>query len=180
MARRSHGFSRARGGARRSTGWEAGPGSLSGVDAAFSASTSIIIGTGVGPVVDGLTLIRTRGEMLVSLASVVATQDGFLFGLGIGIVTADAFAIGVTATPTPLEDADWDGWLWHTLTHVFAPTSTGVAEASDAVVVRVPIDSKAMRKVGINEVIYMVAESSETGTAVATVYGLSRILFKNP
>ena len=179
MAHSRRGFVRDRG-PRRQTSWEQGPGSITGVDQEFTSDASAIIGNGVNPLIPGLTIVRIRGEMLVSLKSVTAALEGYLVALGIGMVSADAFAIGITAVPTPLSDPEWGGWMWHDIIHVFAPTATGVAEAGAAVTARVKIDSKAMRKFGGNEVLYIAAEADETGTAVMNVYGLTRLLVKLP
>ncbi len=104
------------------------------------------------------TLIRSRGSIGVHPTDF--TADGNVVGaFGAGIVSFEAAAIGVTAVPHPYRDSDWGGWMiWESyqfrLEHdsnigKFMPT------------IRIPIDSKAMRKVGPNEVIVFVAESQE-------------------
>ena len=176
MARRSRGSYPVRT-SHRQTGWELGPGSEAGTPLSLSASSSGIIGSGVAPVVDGLTIVRTRGEMLFYLDSATADNDGFLVAVGIGIVTADAFAIGATAVPSPLSDADWDGWLFYDFRHVFAEVAA-IDTADRGWTARLVIDSKAMRRIGVNDVVFMTAEGAETGTSVVRCYGISRMLFK--
>ncbi len=108
----SRGFVR---GPRRLTSWALGPG---GYDIAtldrqqFTASQTLIIGSGVTPIIDNLTVVRIRGFIDFGLRSADAVLAGFNFVAGIGIVSGDAFAIGVTATPNPFDDTDWPGWLW--------------------------------------------------------------------
>jgi len=72
------------------------------------------------------------------------------------IVSDEAFAAGSAAIPRPFDDDDWGGWLVHGyyINHLefqgaqsehFAPTQD--------------IDSKAMRKVGVNETLVWMVES---------------------
>ena len=77
-----------------------------------SSSGSAFLGSGVTPVVSGLTLVRTRGQLFATLAVSSAAGDGYTGVWGIGKVTAAAFAAGLTAIPTPITEADWDGWLY--------------------------------------------------------------------
>ena len=126
--------------------------------------------------VDGLTIVRTRGEMLFSLRSTSAVGEGFLVGAALGIVTNDAFAVGVTAVPSPIDDIDWDGWYWHQLVHLFE--AVGVSDDGITTNARIQIDSKAMRKIGVNETAFMVIEGAEVGTSVVAAFGLTRMLLK--
>ena len=176
MARRLRGFSQGRtSGKRRQTGWEAGPGSLTMAEGTLSGSGNLIIGSGIAPVVDGLTLVRTRGDITMGLRTAGSVGDGFLVGVGIGIVTNDAFAVGVTAVPSPIDDMDWDGWLFHKLVNLFTVVGT---EDNPVTAARIDVDSKAMRKIGINETMYLSAQGVEVGVATMAIAGITRTLFK--
>ena len=163
--------------ARRKTGWEDGPGVLT-TSIPISANTAFIVGSGQEFLFDGDTVVRIRGSMLLQLTNVTASGDGFVGAVGIGIVSTPAFAVGATAVPTPITESEWDGWMWHQFLNV-----TGSADLTDqgpALGQRVEIDSKAMRKVGTEQVIYMAVELTETGTAVAEFVANTRMLLKLP
>ena len=179
MGRRSSsGFARApvRTG-RRQTGWELGPGgddlaTLDEVD--VSASSVSILGSGVAPTVDGLTIVRVRGMIEVTSQVLTAIGDGVNFAFGIGVVTAAAFAIGVTAVPTPFTEASWEGWLWHQFVGVHgSPTIRTISNP-----INIEIDSKAMRKIGSDEVLMLAMEAGTIGTVTVSVRAVTRVLFK--
>ena len=46
------------------------------------------------------------------LSAATSALDGFNGAFGIGLVTRQALAVGVSAVPTPLDEEDWDGWLY--------------------------------------------------------------------
>jgi len=175
------GFSRGRlptRGSRRQTGWEEGPGGDLAPEL-FTASSSVILGSGVAALSDGLTVVRLRGELQAYMTAVVAANDGYSCAVGACIVSNDAFAIGVTAVPTPIEDMDWNGWLYHRFFHVHS-VSTAVTATDSSLVLRFEVDSKAMRKIAVNETLCMVMEVLERGTASLSVWFDSRILLKLP
>ena len=165
---------------RRRTEWSLGPGGddIATLDAATaSASVNSVFGSGVIPLVGGLTITRIRGFVQLSLESATAAGDGYQYGLGIGIVTSDAFTVGITAIPKPFTDADWGGWLWHHIGAINAPIAGG-AGAVPLDNTRIEIDTKAMRKWSLNESLFLVGEFGETGTAVITFMGATRMLVK--
>ena len=104
------------------------------------------------------TLIRSRGSIGVHPTSFAA--DGNVVGaFGAGIVTAEALAIGITALPHPYRDSDWGGWMiWESFQFRLEFAS---AVGFEMPTIRIPIDSKAMRKVEPNEALVFVAESQE-------------------
>ena len=182
----AHGRSFSRGSARaprRLTSWELGPG---GDDAAFdvqlvAATSNIIFGSGITPVIPHLTVTRLRGLFKYSLRSADAAGSGFSGAVGIGIVSADAFGVGVTAVPKPFADAQWPGWLWHHFFHTTAPIGALSASNDQSVgETSVVIDSKAMRKLRLNEVLFAVAELNEVTSASVLVALVSRVLVKLP
>ena len=158
----------------RQTGWEEGPGTLDGL--AISTETSAILGSGQAAIGDGQTIIRLRGFAELIITSAGSPADGFTGAMGIGIVSAPAFAIGITAVPTPITEIEWEGWMWHQM------FSYHVSDAAlDVAALRFTIDSKAMRKIGSEEVVFCAIETKDESGAVnmlATVG--TRMLAKLP
>ena len=118
----------------------------------------------------------------MSLGAATGAQDGFFFALGIGIATVQAFTdVGITALPLPLDDIGWDGWLFHQMGTLRTGEKIGSSlDTGPTDVLQWEIDSKAMRKVSVNEVVYAVLQSVESGTATANVQMMTRALFKLP
>ena len=174
--RRSQRGSNRASGVRRQTSWEEGVGGTS--SAQFAASGSAIVGSGVQPTTDGLTLVRTRGFVELVLTTITANLDGYSGGIGIGVVNTNAFGVGVSAVPLPLTEMQWDGWLWHQLFAFHGPA--GGTLGHPGANLRFEIDSKAMRKVGLEDTIFASIEVVETGTAVMSYFLDSRMLFKLP
>ena len=118
--------------------------------------------------------------MLLWLPAITAAFDGFsLVAAGIGIVSTDAAGIGATAMPSPLDDADWPGWVWYYSGAAIVQPSTGELANNPVASIRLPVDSKAMRKWGINETLFAsVAVGAEIGTAQMDMSFNSRILVK--
>ncbi len=151
---RGHGFRRS--GPRRQTQW-VGQADQSYV--AVGAGAKVIIASfspsGVG--FDKPTVVRTRGEVSVSPA--VMSADTIQIGAyGLAIVSDQAFAAGAASIPGPWSDSDWGGWfVWRSFSYRFEfNDATGIMLPSS---VQYEIDSKAMRKVGDNETIVLMAES---------------------
>ena len=161
---------------RRQTGWEEGPGGTP--VQTINASVKRILNSGAQALVDGLTLIRTRGYFSSIQVIGSAIGDGFSGAFGIGVVTNDAFAIGVTAMPGPLSNIDWDGWLYHRFIsqHVAAANAFGTEDS----VLTFEVDSKAMRKITVNDTVFAMLEVTEIGTAEIDVFFDSRMLLKLP
>jgi len=164
--------------ARRSTAWAIGP---ADVDGGFSASGSALWSVAAAPTQEGLTVVRLRGLVSLTQATAGVALDGFFGAHGICQVTDEALAVGITAVPTPLDDSDWDGWMWHTFFDVRSPTATfadGVNAGS--VISRIEIDNKAMRKVPIGMNLIGVTEVTESGTATCELQAQTRMLVKLP
>ena len=168
--------SRLRTGSRRRTGWSEGPGSE--ISTQVNATATAIVGSALVLAVDGATLVRTRGILSFVLTSSVSAGDGFIGAFGIGKVTATAIGIGVTAVPAPIDEMDWDGWLWHQFISVRSGVATAAATPFEAF--RYEIDSKAMRKVADDEGFVGVLQTVETGDADMRVSFDTRMLFKLP
>ena len=157
---------------RRKTSWAVGPGGTSLLS--IAAPQTSVVGSGATSLEDGLTVVRLRGELLLRLQT--PTTDGFTGAFGIALCTAAAFAVGITALQKPISDEDWDGWLYH---QYFA--INGEAAGDLDTVVRTVVDSKAMRKLPQDMVVFSAIQTSiETGTATLQVFFNSRMLVKLP
>jgi len=160
---------------RRQTTWELGPGG--NTVSTITDSLSTILGAGVSPTNDGLTIVRLRGSLQAYLTA-GTINVGMHCAIGAGIVSNDAFAVGVTAMPDPIADVEWKGWLYH---RFFDVHSAGTFDQTDPnVSIRFEIDSKAMRKLGFNETLFFVVETVEAGAASMAVFADSRVLVKLP
>ncbi len=167
---------------RRKTFWDDGPLTTIGGQTSVTVekvpwATGAILATE-----SMVTLVRTRGEILIQLDLATAAGDGFAGALGIGIVSGDAAVVGATAMPGPFSDADWPGWLWHQYFHLrgVASQSQGQDVARNSMAdLRIQIDSKAQRIIKSNETVFgMLETASETGTAGLFFVAQTRILSK--
>ena len=173
---------------RRKSSWGVGPETtVNGGPETITGTTAQIATTAVTLTLDGATLVRTRGELVVNILTAAAQADGFHGAFGIAKATAPAFTAGVAAVPTPLTEEDWDGWLYHRYFSLLSGgiINQGVSADEDIInstiaALRVEVDSKAMRKVAITEVIYAVIEVVEVGTSTLRWSFNSRLLFKLP
>ena len=167
---------------RRLTSWALGPGGddiITWVRIGFTSSTVQILGTGVTPVIDNLTVVRLHGVLSYTLTVADGALSGYNLAAGIGIVSLDAFTAGVASVPDPFDDIDWPGWMWHQMFSIHAPFA--VIAANDAGFQReLKIESKAMRKLRINEVLFMSVQAGETGAATVQVEAATRVLVKLP
>ena len=101
--------------------------------------------------------------MVTAADAVLAGYDG---AVGICVVSENAFNAGIASVPTPVTDVAWDGWLWHHFFSLRAVTATiGDGVNGPAVVWKIIIDSKAMRKTNITDVEIAVIETTETTSA---------------
>ncbi len=124
------------------------------------------------------TLIRTRGRlMLTNDASSAAGSRAIVTA---GIIKVTAAALAGSAVPTPIADVGSD-WLWWDVM-TFGDVTGSIADTGPQETDRIVIDSKAMRKVGLNEVIIIVFElsSCQSTTMVGNICGNIRMLLKAP
>jgi len=170
------GFHQARGSSRRRTGWEEGPGGTSTQSLTTAGIT--LIGSGAQILQDGHTLVRTRGWLGLILATNTLVGDGVIGAFGIGIVSKPAFDIGITAIPGPLSEMDWEGWLYFRHFSVRSGDVSAGFTQLNGVMAGIEVDSKAMRKVGTDEVVIAVIEHVLIGTADVRVNFDSRALYK--
>ena len=165
---------------RRKTAWNVGP-HTAGLFTA-SAAGAVLFNTGVTPTVSGLTIVRLRGEFTAWISVATTLGDGFQgSAVGFGIVNEEAFAAGITSVPSPIDDPEWNGWLYHKYIGSMVSLETTEVARGPLGAVRFDIDSKAMRRFRTDDVIIGVYELlTEIGTAVVTVESKTRLLFKLP
>ena len=105
-----------------------------------------------------------------------AADDDVVAGLGLGIVSSDAAVVGGALVPSPLADADWGGWIWHRYVPLLASaigndgTDIGVFDA-------IEVDSKAMRKIKVNETLVFIGAVDNVDMTSVVVTGGIRVLF---
>jgi len=157
-------------GKRRLTQWGLGVGSTA--QTTVSVASSVIIGSAV-TFGASATIIRMRGRFDAFISTAAAVGDGFQGAVGIGLATSAAFAIGITAIPTPITEAAWDGWLWHS----FFGAHRGF-DGSGAGAASLEIDSKAMRKVSDEMSLFAAIEVVEVGASTLRVHLDTRLLVK--
>ena len=147
---------------RRKTTW------VGGIQTAFTssgilASASAIISaidTRLGAVPEApFTVIRIRGVLMIFSDQVVANEEAH-GAYGVAVVNGEAFDIGVTAVPTPFTESFDDRWLYHT--YWSAPSKRTAGEGMPTFWDNIVIDSKAMRKVNIGDVIVTVIENGSS------------------
>jgi len=163
---------------RRKTSWSRGPqGSVTNV----TTSSVILFGGGSQALVDNITLVRTRGSLLLTMVGSDAIGEGFSWFFGMCNVTENAFNAGVGSVPAPLTDISWDGWAVYEMGSMVQPTATADQLVGVPISERRVIDSKAMRKVHNSDVLVAVLETVIKGTGVSMQAFLeTRVLDKGP
>jgi len=179
MARVLRGSGRGRMAARRRTSWELGPGDC--VETSVIGTGTVFIGMALTPTIDGLTLARLRGRFSMFLTAASAAGDGFCGAFGIGLATAAAVSAGIGSVPTPITEQAWDGWLFWEPIQLFAGDKTAGDVNWLPAVSQFVVDTKAMRKLVVEDALYAVLEVEvEEGTATAEVRFDSRTLMMLP
>jgi len=177
MTRSRAGF-HSRGTGRRKSSWTVGPGDSTPLH--FDSSDENAF-SGLNIIADGLTLVRTRGSFSAYLTAATATSDGFHGAFGYWhCFLAGLFGRNFVASASA-RSVNWDGWLYHRFFDCHLGDSIGGGGSNQAPgAVQFEVDSKAMRKVSVNEVFVAVVQVSETPTAEIDVFFDSRMLFKLP
>ena len=161
---------------RRRVSWGIGPfGAILGV----SASTNNVFPTAAQALSDDLTVVRTRGRLLLQLLTADAVAAGFQWAFGMCNVTENAVGVGVSALPDPLTDIAWDGWFVHETGFMIAVDSTPAENACNACQV-ITIDSKAMRKTHDTDTIVALLAVTESPVATMQAHLSTRLLDKLP
>ena len=164
-------------GHKRAVAWSLGPEGTS----SFSSSGSVVVPTGTQALLNDTTIVRVRGVLTIFLQSASAALDGFVGAFGLAIANENAFNAGIASMNILITDANWNGWLYHTfyqLKAAIGPIADNEPSYPGNQSVRIEVDSKAMRKIKLGDVLYGAYEHTETGTAVLGARFDSRILFK--
>jgi len=173
---------------RRKTSWALGPksGIGGGVGSNLTASSVVLGAVGAAAALDGITVIRIRGELMLRLNTASSQGNGFHGAVGVGLARNPAFTAGIASLPTPITEEFQDNWLWHqyfaclangAITAAGVSLSGGQSDGTTAAL-RVQVDSKAMRKLNIGDTIYVAIEATEVGTAQLAWSFNSRMLVK--
>jgi len=157
---------------RRKTAWGVGPGGTTAT--AISSSSAVLVGAGAASTLEGSTVVRIRGELLLTLNTAITALDAFRGAFGIGIVQNPAFTAGINSVPSPITEEDDENWLYHRYFALVAPTNEFVGNTF----ARIEIDSKAMRKFDSDRILYGAIEVVEVGDATMDVSFNSRVLVK--
>ena len=163
---------------RRAVSWSLGP---SGIITAGDSAVALF-GTAAAALLDDLTIVRVRGDLILNLTAAAGVNQGEEWAFGMCIVSENAAGIGVTAVPDPIGDIGWDGWFVYETGTLLARDATPLTDASgDNVIQRIKIDSKAMRKIHLTDVVVAVLGNAEIGGS-STMGGFlqSRMLAKLP
>ena len=124
------------------------------------------------------TIIRSRGIIYVAPAAITGSLE-LQGAFGIAVVSNQALAAGAASIPGPWTEASWDGWLawvpWAFRVDIGAGQATGPTLVGENIGTTYQLDSKAMRKVELNESIVIMAESQVSAVNVTTPF---RMLFK--
>ncbi len=120
------------------------------------------------------TLLRSRGNVLVTAIPDAGADNGVV-GLGIVVANNPAITVGGVSLPGPLTDQGAD-WLWHFMVPLSAQGATAEAVNNIGTVMRVEIDSKAMRRVKDDQGLVLMAETTTALFPTVTVIGGWRFL----
>ncbi len=157
--------------------WEAG--TVNQTITTGAAQSTSIVSEALLEAVPNATLVRVRGEVLCQVSAIGATPSASLCFMGLKLVTASAFAAGGVAQPGTDQGSDWL-WWYVVPFNLTAGTANAPDPEGDGITVRrVVVDSKAMRKTKLNELLVFVSENVVvTSTQTHEVDGAVRVLFK--
>jgi len=110
--------------------------------------------------VDDFTVLRTRG-MWSAGADLTTAGDAIQVSVGLGIIPN---VVGQAAFPSPIVDADWDGWFLHETIMLLAGGTSASLEQDSRVV-----DTKAMRKVHGGDSVLASFDAANINGTTATV-----------
>ena len=164
------------GGPSRQVSWEVGPrGSV-----ATSTTSNSLFPTAAEAALDKLTIVRTRGQLIVEYTTGDAVAEGHEWAFGMCIVSQNAAGIGVTAVPDPLIDIAWEGWFVYEM-GIVKQVGTTLDQSEIGAGQRIEIDSKAMRKLRITDNVVAVFSNTIVGSpGQVRASMLSRMLVKLP
>jgi len=154
----ARGFKRPVQGSKRLTTW-VGPADQGFVS--VTSSNRVLIGSfepnSAGNNMIRPTVVRTRGSVAIAPIVNIAADVDVTGAYGLAVVSVDAFNVGVGSIPQPFDDADWPGWfVWRSFAFRWEHNASPTGRFSS---ITQEVDSKAMRKVGANEIVVLIAES---------------------
>ena len=162
----------------RQTAWGVGPGSTAA--STINATGSQLVGSAITATVEGATVIRIRGEIAMYLTLATGVNDGFQGAFGIGIASLAAVTAGIGSVPTPITEQGSESWLYWAAFSIHGPVVSSTSLESGPTSQRFMVDTKAMRKLPTELVIYAALQSVEAGTATGQLFFDSRALVKLP
>jgi len=122
---------------------------------------------------------------MLYLKTAAAGVNGFIGAFGIGKTTSSAFTAGVASVRAPVDDVALESWIYWTPIQLL---SGGIIDASAATdedivnsrsaVVRIDVDTKAMRKLDTLDLVFASLQVTEIGTATMNWAFDSRMLLK--
>ncbi len=122
------------------------------------------------------TLVRSRGR--IRAYTDTSSTPGSFGVVTMGMIVIRKSALAGAAFPSPIQEGDSDWFWWDSLS---VGSDAADVIGSTVTVDRIVVDSKAMRKIGNNEVIVFVAELTTCeGTMVVNLCGSLRLLLKAP
>jgi len=149
---------------RRGTFWGRSP---SDTGPTVLAKQTAVIDSSAVPVVQGETIVRTRGFINVRSDQTASSEDG-PGALGACVLSDEAVAAAGAAVPTPYTNADSDMWFLH---QFFDWSMQSVAaDVQPTMFQRYDFDSKAMRKMQQGETLAFIVENG------SVTYGMSYFL----
>ena len=162
--------------ARRKTNWEG-----AAIDMTCPSSGSIFQSIILEDVLENIpspTIVRIRGRILVRETTAGAATTRGTIAIGIKLATASAIVAGIGSIEDPLTGIGSDWIWWDTLG--LSALDSGLGDTnSDVTFERIVIDSKAMRKVGNNMGLVIVAQHTAfVSTQTVQITGGVRILLK--
>ncbi len=162
-----------RGGLRQRKHWHA----IGDQKALMTAASTVILGSFTAAGGDPFTVLRLVGEVIVAPDNAgIAADDSCVVGIGFGVVSADAVIVGSSAMPDPIAEPDFN-WLWWYQVHMTFPHASGSLVGLATEAARIPIESRAMRKVAPRQSLVMIAEyTTLAGTPPISVLGAARVL----
>ena len=138
-----------------------------------TAAASTILGTSLA-FGSPATILRMRGQILLNFDA-AADNSRQNVGIGIGIISSDAFAAGAGSVPDPLSETDYP-WLWWSTIPLVNDLQIAGESLQLAVVARVEVDSKAMRKVKPGQSLAVIYQTSAAVSATNIQQANIRVL----
>ncbi len=150
--------------------------SIGGLVTSLSASIGTIIGSSLAFLAP-FTILRCRGQFLVTFDETAVANDKAVFGMGLAVVSTDAATAGAGSLPEPISDPEYP-WLYWTDFDLLTLVSSASGSAWGTNNRLVQYDTKAMRKVKPGQSLVWIAESVNTvGDPVLEILaGRTRVL----